>query len=322
MNDQELALDEGLTHFAFAQPTVVPVTRQLAPLPELLGGRYHLETLLGVGGMGAVYRARDLLREQYGDPAPQVAVKVLNDDFAEYSDANALLYGEFALTVRLRHPHIVRLHGFEVDRASERAFITLELLRGPTLDDLLCDRPEGLRWAELQEISLPLLDALHFAHVNGVLHGDIKPSNVILTDNGLRLFDFGLGQPCEDLLPGLPRLSRSRFNAWTVRYASLELLEEGLLTPAGDLYACACVLYELATGKHPYRRLSAKQARSLQIEPERPPDMPVAAWRVLRRALEIDPAQRQQDLGEWRALWQTAAQPVRRWWQRLSPRST
>lgn len=322
MNDQELSLDEGLTHFAFAPATAAHVTRQLAPLPELLGGRYRLETLLGVGGMGAIYRARDLLREQYGDPAPQVAVKVLNDDFAEYRDANALLYGEFALTVRLRHPHIVRLHGFEVDRDSERAFITLELLRGPTLDALLCDRPEGLRWTELQEIGLPLLDALHFSHANGVLHGDIKPSNVILTDSGLRLFDFGLGQPCEDLLPGLPRLNRGRFNAWTVRYAPFELLEDGLLTTAGDLYACACVLYELATGKHPYRRLSAKQARSLQIEPERPQDLPDAAWQVLRRALEIDPAQRQQDLGEWRALWQTASAPDQRWWQRMFARST
>ncbi|APQ14504.1 serine/threonine protein kinase [Pseudomonas oryzihabitans] len=318
---QDSALDEGLTHFAFTQPST-PVTRQLAPLPELLGGRYHLETLLGVGGMGAVYRARDLLREQYGDPAPHVAIKVLNDDFAEYNDANALLYGEFALTVRLRHPHIVRLHGFEVDRDSERAFITLELMRGPTLDALLCDRPDGLSWSELQEIAVPLLEALQFAHANGVLHGDIKPSNVILTDSGLRLFDFGLGQPCEDLLPGLPRLSRGRFNAWTVRYAPLELLEDGLLTPAGDLYACACVLYELATGKHPYRRLSAKQARSMQIEPERPRDMPVGAWQLLRRALEIDSAQRQQDLGEWLAHWRITAPPARRWWHRLLRRST
>lgn len=321
MTSQELAVDDGLTHFAFAQPAATPVTRQLAPLPELLGSRYRLETLLGVGGMGAVYQARDLLREQYGDPAPHVAVKVLNDDFAEYSDANALLYGEFALTVRLRHPHIVRLHGFEVDRASERAFITLELLRGPTLDALLCDRPAGLAWSELQEIALPLLDALQFAHAQGVLHGDLKPSNVILTDSGLRLFDFGLGQSSEDLLPGLPRLSRARFNAWTVRYAPLELLEDGLLTPAGDLYACACVLYELATGKHPYRRLSAKQARALQIEPERPADMPTLAWQALRQALAIDPRQRQQDLGEWYGAWQTAT-PAPRNWRRLFRRST
>ncbi|ALZ86700.1 serine/threonine protein kinase [Pseudomonas oryzihabitans] len=321
MNHPDPAVDEGLTQFAFAPTGAAPAIRQLAPLPELLGGRYQLESLLGVGGMGAVYRARDLLREQYGDPAPQVAIKVLNDDFAEYSDANALLYGEFALTIRLRHPHIVRLHGFEIDRDSERAFITLELLRGPTLDALLCDRPEGLGWNELQEVALPLLEALQFTHANGVLHGDLKPSNVILTPSGLRLFDFGLGQPCEALLPGLPRLSRSRLNAWTVRYAPYELLEEGVLTPAGDLYACACVLYELATGKHPYRRLSAKQARSLQIEPERPDAMPITAWRVLRKALEIDPRQRQQDLGEWLALWQTQA-PARRWWQRLHPRST
>lgn len=88
-------------------------------------------------------------------------------------------------------------------------------MRGLTLDKLLCERPLGLPWQELRDIVLPLLDTLAYAHGRGVLHGDMKPSNVMLSEDGLRLFDFGLGQAEEGVMPGLPHLSRERFNAWT-----------------------------------------------------------------------------------------------------------
>ena len=219
----------GHTYFAFAAgaAATTPSTVQTpaAALPELLGGRYRLERLLGVGGMGAVYRARDLLREQFGDPEPWVALKTLSEEFVDYPDAHALLYSEFALTQRLRHPHVVRAYGFEVDAASRRAFITLELLRGPTLDQLLVERPGGLAWSELRAVAVPLLEALAYSHRVGVLHGDLKPGNVLLADDGLRLFDYGLGQPLDEALPGLPRLCRNRFAAWTPSYAAPELLD-------------------------------------------------------------------------------------------------
>ncbi len=292
------AAEDELTYFAFANKTpstseTLPRAHGVKPLPDVLSGRYKLERLLGVGGMGAVYRARDLMREQYGDPEPFVAIKTLSEDFAEYPDASALLYSEFALTTRLRHPHIVRLHGFDIDRESERAYITLEMLRGLTLDKLLCDHPQGLGWEALRDIAIPLLEALAFAHSQGVLHGDIKPSNVILAEDGLRLFDFGLGQPVEGVLPGLPRLSRSRFTAWTPRYASLELLDGAPLTPSADVYAVSCVLYELATGQHPYRRLSAKQARAMQIELTPPAQLPKPCWQALRTGLQFAEPDRQ-----------------------------
>ncbi|MBF4211858.1 serine/threonine protein kinase, partial [Pseudomonas donghuensis] len=92
------------------------------------------------------------------------------------------------------------------DTDCQRAFITMELMRGLTLDKLLCERPLGLPWKELRDIALPLLDALAYAHARGVLHGDMKPSNVMLSEEGVRLFDFGLGQAQEGILPGLPHL--------------------------------------------------------------------------------------------------------------------
>ena len=261
-------------------------------MPDVLAGRYRIERLLGAGGMGAVYRARDLLSEQFGDPDPYIALKILSEEFAESPDASALLYSEFALTRRLRHDNVLRLHSFEVDTDCQRAFITMELMRGLTLDKLLCERPLGLPWKELRDIALPLLDALAFAHARGVLHGDMKPSNVMLSEEGVRLFDFGLGQAEEGILPGLPHLSRNRFNAWTPGYAAPELLEGQPLSASADVYGVACVLYELAGGKHPFRRLPSTEARDGHLERElhAPRNLPKHCWPALRTALAFDAA--------------------------------
>ena len=267
---------------------------QLSAIPEVLGGRYRIERLLGAGGMGTVYRARDLLQEQFGDPDPYVALKILGEAFAESPDASALLFSEYALTRQLRHPNVLRMYSFNVDSAHQRVFVVMELLSGPTLDLLLCERPLGLPWAELREIALPLLDALAHAHGRGVLHGDIKPSNVLLSDDGVRLFDFGLGQAEAGTLEGLAHVSRSRFNAWTPGYAAPEILEGKPLTRTADIYALGCLLYELASGKHPYNRMRATEARDQkeQSPPTRPKNLPPCLWPSLRTALAFDPAQR------------------------------
>ncbi|WP_349972619.1 serine/threonine-protein kinase [Pseudomonas caspiana] len=259
-------------------------------LPDVLCGRYRLEEILGAGGMSVVYRARDLLHEQFGDPDPFIAIKLLNDDFAEVPDAGVLLYREFALTRHLCHPYIIRLRSFEVDLSCRRAFVTQDLLRGTGLDKFLCEQPSGLNAAEVKAVAVPLLDALAHSHESGVLHGDLKPANMMLTDNGPRLIDFGLGGTFDGVLSGLPRLSRERFDAWTPSYAAPELLEDGVLSPSTDVYAMACVLYELASGKHPYGNRTSIQARDEQLwrSLSGPPNLPVRFWPALRHALSLD----------------------------------
>jgi serine/threonine-protein kinase Stk1 len=295
--------DSGLTYFAFAKHqdvkpqasvAALPTQTSLSELPELLAGRYRIERLLGAGGMGAVYRARDLLSEQFGDPDPYIALKLLSEEFCDTPDASTLLYSEFALTRRLRHENVLRLHSFEMDIECQRVFITMELMRGLTLDKLLCERPLGLPWHELRNIALPLLDALAHAHARGVVHGDLKPSNVMVSEEGVRLFDFGLGQAQDGVLHGLPQLSRDRFNAWTPGYAAPELLEARSLAPSTDLYGVACVIYELAGGKHPFRRLPSTQARDQHLERElqAPTYLPKHCWPALRTALAFDAGDR------------------------------
>lgn len=296
--------DNNLTCFAFAKPlngkphtAVAALTRaktSVGELPELIAGRYRIERLLGAGGMGAVYRARDLLSEQFGNPDPYIALKLLSEEFAETPDASALLYSEFALTRSLRHDNVLRLHSFEVDTDCRRAFITMELMRGLTLDKLLCERPLGLPWCELHKIVQPLLDALAYTHARGVVHGDMKPSNVMVSEEGVRLFDFGLGQAQEGVLYGLPQLRRGHFNAWTPGYAAPELLEGQPLAASSDLYGVACVIYELAGGKHPFRRLPSTQARDEHLERElqAPTNLPKHCWPALRTALAFEAVDR------------------------------
>lgn len=291
------AQGDSLTCYAFSKSQQAPATQTkvcLGAMPEVLAGRYRIERLLGAGGMGAVYRARDLLSEQFGEPDPYIALKVLSEEFAESPDASALLYSEFALSRRLHHENVLRLYSFEVDTECQRAFITMELMRGLALDKLLCERPQGLPWSELRGIALALLGAVAYTHARGVLHGDLKPSNVMLSEDGVRLFDFGLGQAVEGIEAGLPHVSRERFNAWTPGYAAPELLEGQPLSNGADVYSVACVLYELSSGKHPYQRLQSTQARDQQLERrlQAPKHLPKHCWSALRVALRFDPQRR------------------------------
>ncbi len=140
-----------------------------------------------------MYRARDLLHEQLGERCSNVALKLVDESISQCPDAHVLLYNEFALTRSLRHDRVVRTFSFEVDTHSQVAFFTMELLQGLTLDRLLLECPYGLPWRELQPIAVQLLDALVYTHQQNVLHGDVKPANVMVGEEGVRLFDFGLG---------------------------------------------------------------------------------------------------------------------------------
>lgn len=270
------------------------MTQAMTP-PGLLAGRYHLERVLGTGGMGVVYRARDLLHEQFGEPCSHVALKVVGDGLAQSSDAHVLLYSEFAVTRRLHHERIVRVFTFDVDTTCEVAFFTMELLSGVTLDRLLLENPGGVPWPQLQALAVQVLDALAYAHGQGVLHGDLKPANVMVGETGIHLFDFGLGQG-----EGLPQLSRSRFNAWTPAYAAPELADGGALTPAADLYGVACMVYELAEGGRPDER-----------QPVKPRRLPRQCWPALKTALAGDPQRRVISVAELR---EALARDPRRWY--------
>jgi serine/threonine-protein kinase Stk1 len=282
---------------------------------DLLMGRYRIERILGAGGVGRVYQARDLLSEHLGDPDPYVAIKMLCDEHAQALDATVLLHREFTLTRHLHHRNVVRVERFDIDHAHRRAFFTMQPMRGLTLKQLQYERPEGLPWIELRDIAIQLLDALSYAHDSGILHGDLKPGNIMLTDHGLRLFDFGMGQAVEGVLEGLPNLCRGRDVAWTTAYAAPELLESGVLTPAADVYAVACVIYEMACGTHPFLRLDAMRARAERLDRglRMPRSLPSACRSVLRSALALDAHERQVNARDLYQAFARTSPGSRRW---------
>ena len=137
----------------------------------------------------------------------------------------------------------------------------------------------------------------------------------MLCDEGVRLFDFGLGQSEEGVLDGLPQLSLSRFNAWTPGYAAPELLDGQPLTSRADLFAVACVLYELAEGKHPFQRVPSNlaQAQGLHLRLRAPRHLPWYCWPALRAALSLDPQARSITAHQLRQAWHSRWAGARHW---------
>ena len=163
-------------------PAPAPGPEGAAPVEV---GRYRVLALLGKGGMGEVYLARDPRLDR------DVALKLLPVELGRHPDRRARLLHEARAAASLNHPNITTIH--EIGEADGRDYIALECVRGRTLHDLLADHPLSL--PELVDIALPLADALAYAHERGVIHRDVKAANVMVTDRGLpKLLDFGLAK--------------------------------------------------------------------------------------------------------------------------------
>jgi serine/threonine protein kinase len=232
---------------------------------DVLLGRFRLEHLIGEGGMGRVYAARDLQME--GEP--QIAVKILSEALQSNPIADIALQRECRKVRMLANDAIVRV--FEFYRADKQAFITMELLEGESLDALLKRFPQGMSLA----LALPMIrtagKALAYAHEQQppFVHSDFKPSNVFVTKDGkVKVLDFGVARAVrspEMTASGLSLFDPARFGALTPAYASCEMLAGLPADPRDDVYALACVSYELLSGRHPYERRPADQARGMKL---------------------------------------------------------
>ncbi|MFW2405163.1 MAG: protein kinase domain-containing protein [Gammaproteobacteria bacterium] len=262
-----------------------PLLEDAVPGPApgiLLNNRYQLEELVAEGPMSKVFRASDRLKQQAG-ANPAVAIKVLNP--GSRSDAGALsrLQREAFLSQRLTHPNIVNV--FDFDRAGAIAFITMEWLVGESLAALLDrKRPGPLAMPEVQTITAGVAAGLAHAHANGVVHGDIKPANIFLCEDGtIRILDFGLARG-----PAVtePDTSSPAF-AVTPGYASCEMLEGNEPCVQDDVYALACTIYRMVAGFRPAGLQTALQAEASRIPPKRPVGLTPRQWSELRRGLAL-----------------------------------
>lgn len=256
---------------------------------DVLRGRYQISRVLYRGGMGTIIEANDLYRLELPNAAPRLAIKILHKDVTQHPQLLAELRREFQCLQSLSHPNIVRVH--EYDRDGDTAFFTMECLSGLSLRLLLAARHQvPLSRSDARSIFRDVGAALAYAHHRGIVHGDLSPRNIFITDEGeVRVLDFG----------GSQTLPRGPSQVGTQLYASCQLLEGERADFSDDVYAFACVVYLLLAGKLPFREHSALQARALGLRPTRPDGLTRRQWRALRTGLSFERGRRPTDVGEF-----------------------
>ena len=279
------------------------------PERTLIGARFGsctIRSLLGVGGMGEVYRAHD---ETLGR---EVAIKVLSPAFTAEPDRRARFEREARMLATLNHPHIGAIYG--VEEADGVRALVLELVEGETLAERIAgpgrtpgsDAP-GLSVSESLTIARQIADALEAAHEKGIVHRDLKPANIKITPDGaVKVLDFGLAKVATpDSLGSDPSHSRAGAVFGTAAYMSPEQARGHDVDKRADIWAFGCVLFEMLTGRAAFAGDTASDtiAKILEREPDwsaLPSATPVAIRRLLFRCLIKDSKQRLRDMGDVR----------------------
>lgn len=290
-------VSDGFPSLRSASPGVRPLPRAVEPVQvgDVLKERFVLEQVLGAGGMGKVFLALDLRKQEASDRNPYVAVKVLKESLREHPSSVIALQREARKAQELSHPNIIKVYDF--DRDGDRFFITMEYLTGKSLDRII--RAEGytaMPPGEAGRIVTAVGEALAFAHGNGFVHWDLKPGNIFITDAGrVKVIDFGLARAIKQPAPGdedATAFDVGSLGAMTPAYASPEMIETQTPDPRGDVYSLACITYELLAGHHPFGRMPATHARDTRMALARVRGLGKAQMRALHNALEFDAARR------------------------------
>jgi serine/threonine protein kinase len=256
--------------------------------------RFVLEKRLGEGGMGVVFKARDLRKEEARDRDPYVAIKFLSSEFRRHPEAFMALQRESRRAQTLAHPNVVTVHDF--DRDGTLIYMTMEFLEGEPLDRFIHRHPQGLRFKEAWPIIEGCSRALAYAHEEGVVHADFKPGNVFVAgERKVKVLDFGIARAVtrhgDDAAAGT-RFDAGTLGALTPAYASTEMLLNDQPDPRDDVYALACVAYELLTGRHPFDGQTAIKAAHDGMTVKRTPGMGRRQHRALARGLAFKQADR------------------------------
>ena len=267
-------------------------------------GPYEIVALIGAGGMGEVYRARDSKLNR------DVALKILPEAFATDGDRLARFRREAQLLASLSHPNIGHIYGLE-DSGAVQALV-LELIAGQTLADRIAPGPMPL--SDALPIAKQIAEALEVAHEQGIVHRDLKPANIKVTPDGVvKVLDFGLAkgrvhEPSPDLSHS-PTITfggtRDGVVLGTAVYMSPEQARGQIVDKRTDIWAFGCVLYEMLTGRIAFKgdTVSDTIGAILRAEPEwdaLPPATPAHVRLLLQRCLEKDPKRRLRDIGDAR----------------------
>ena len=252
---------------------------------RIIGNRYEIIEKVGSGGMATVYKARDTILNRY------VAVKVLRDEFTTDEEFIKRFNTEAQSAARLTHPNIVSV--FDVGQEYNIYYIVMELIQGKTLKQIISE--EGaLPWKWTVNIAIQICSALEMAHKNGIIHRDIKPHNIIITEDGIaKVTDFGIAKA----------VSNSTITAFgttigSVHYFSPEHARGGYTDAKSDIYSLGVVMYEMITGKVPFDAdtpvsVALKHMQEEPIEPiQLNSTIPVAINKIILKAMKKDTSAR------------------------------
>lgn len=265
-----------------------------------LKDRFVLQALLGTGGMGSVFKAIDLRKVEAKDQEPFVALKILNQSFQAHPMALVALQRETKRAQTLSHPNIIKVYDF--DRDGAHVFMTMEYLKGKPLSHLIkkYSAVGGLPYASAWPVIHAMAEALGYAHQKNIVHSDFKPANVFMNENGaVQVLDFGIACAisCKDKACLEATLFDARvLGALTPAYASLEQLKQKAPDPRDDIYALACVSYELLTGKHPFGGFSSEKAFEMNLKAKPIAQLSRRQWKGLQKALSFQQSQRTADI--------------------------
>lgn len=252
--------------------------------PDLIADRYELGELVGSGGMGEVYAGRDTKLDR------PVAIKFLRPDMASQADLRSRFEAEARAAGRLSHPNVVGI--FDTGEHEGRPFIVMELLSGRTLADEAAQGPSEEKRA--RQVGREILSALRASHVQGVLHRDLKPGNVLLTQDGsVKVGDFGVAKMAEGM-----DLTQAGMVLGTPSYLAPERIAGEPASESTDIYSVGVMLYELVAGRRPFEAdTPLGLIRAIQDEPVPPldaerPDIDPGFAAVVARAMARDPEER------------------------------
>jgi beta-lactam-binding protein with PASTA domain len=270
----------------------VDITLQDPLVGRVVDGRYLVESRIAAGGMATVYRALDRRLDR------EVALKVMHDNLAVDDEFVYRFVREARAAARLSHPNVVQV--FDQGADDGILYLAMELLPGRTLRDVLSERG-ALTPRESVSVLEPVLGALAAAHRAGIVHRDVKPENVILTDDGrIKVADFGLA----GAITGPISSTATGELLGTVAYLSPELVSRGIADARADVYAAGIMLFELLTGKQPFTGDDPLMVAYRHVHETVPaptsisPDLPYPFDDVVLRATSRNPDERPADAGE------------------------
>ncbi len=259
---------------------------------KVLGNRYQIIEKVGNGGMATVYKAEDKVLKR------NVAVKILRDEFTTDEEFIKRFEIEAQSAARLVHPNIVSI--FDVGVEENLYYIVMELIQGKTLKEIIIEERGPLPWKWSVNVAIQIASALEMAHKNNIIHRDIKPHNIIITEDGIaKVTDFGIAKA----------VSNSTITAFgttigSVHYFSPEHARGGFTDAKSDLYSLGVVMYEMVTGKVPFDADTPVSValKHMQEEPEEPielnPNLPGAVNKIIMKALKKDTTLRYQTASE------------------------